>query len=477
MRSPSVFFGLCSISVAATCVAELQVEPLPGDAPAGFSQFFTKYVDVLGVGVYATSGTQDAKVLRVANVIAQYIDNDEDGVADDPAVLTFMVEHNAAMIMWPTFQQFENSDFFDSIPERSAEFLQDCMGEETHPDWEETHNFDAALEECLHLVTFAGYSRVYPSVFGEFAGSQISNAMDQNIANGYYHYDDPTCDYECLATEYFYWALTSMLGAQDAPWRAAEIANEWELPSRALVEQLDPMVYSILNDPQWNVPQILPDGSYDGAPGGGGSGCLGDVDGNGIVDAADLGLMLAAWDTTRQATDLDGNGVTNGGDLGLLLLSWGACPSDPCDGVSCNDDDPCTIDTCDAKTGACVHTPIPGCGGGGGSGDCGDPDNGPCTEVHATPRCSDAACCEAVCAEDPFCCEEEWDVWCVLGAYEICGKGEEPNLDCCEPHEFPGCLDDECEAIVCDIDESCCEVEWDADCASLAADHCGICDG
>lgn len=323
MRPLSILVGLCTVSLAATCSAELQVEPLPADAPAGFSQFFTKYVDVLGVSVYATQGTQNAKVLRVANVIAQYIDNDEDGVADNPAVLQFMVEHNAAMVMWPTFQQFENSDFFDSIPESSLEFLQDCMGEETNPNWEQTHDFDAALEECLHLVTFAGYARVYPSVFGESAGSTMSDAMDVNIANGYYHYNDPTCDYECLATEYIYWALTSILGAQEAPWRAAQIDDEWELPTRALMEANDPMAYSILTHPQWGLATVLPDGSYEGTPGG--SACTGDINGDGVVAAADLGLMLAAWDTTTPAADLDGNGTVNGGDLGLLLLAWGEC--------------------------------------------------------------------------------------------------------------------------------------------------------
>jgi hypothetical protein len=477
MRTSLILVGFGSVVLAATASADLQIEPLPANAPAGFSQFFTKYVDVLGVSVYATQDTQDVKVLRVANVIAQYLDNDEDGVADNPAVLQYMVDHNAAMIMWPTFQEFENSDFFDSIPESSLEFLQDCMGEETNPDWEQTHNFDAALEECLHLVTFAGYSRVYPSVFGESAGSQISNAMDQNIANGYYHYDDPTCDYECLATEYIYWALTSILGAQEAPWRAAEIDDEWELPSRTLMEANDPMAYSILTDFQWGLATVLPDGAYDGEPGDGGGEdtCLGDINGDGLVNAADLGLMLADWDTTAPVADLDGNGTVNGGDLGLLLLSWGPCPGDPCDGVSCNDGDPCTIDACDPETGECVYTPIPGCGDGGGSGECGDPENGLCTEVHATPACSNGECCGVVCAEDPFCCEEEWDIWCVVGAYELCGKGEEPNLDCCEPHDFPGCINDQCEDIVCDIDESCCEVEWDANCASLASEHCGSC--
>ncbi|MCA9286046.1 MAG: dockerin type I repeat-containing protein [Phycisphaerales bacterium] len=52
--------------------------------------------------------------------------------------------------------------------------------------------------------------------------------------------------------------------------------------------------------------------------------CLGDLNGDGTVDGADLGLLLAAWNGTGIA-DLDNNGVVNGADLGLLLAAWGPC--------------------------------------------------------------------------------------------------------------------------------------------------------
>ncbi|HMN95719.1 MAG TPA: hypothetical protein PKC43_05650 [Phycisphaerales bacterium] len=50
-------------------------------------------------------------------------------------------------------------------------------------------------------------------------------------------------------------------------------------------------------------------------------GILGDLDGNGIVDGADLGLLLGAWGD-RGPADLDGNGVVDGADLGILLGNW-----------------------------------------------------------------------------------------------------------------------------------------------------------
>jgi len=53
--------------------------------------------------------------------------------------------------------------------------------------------------------------------------------------------------------------------------------------------------------------------------------CLGDLDGNRVVNGADLGSLLAGWGTGGNS-DLDGNGTTNGADLGTLLSAWGACP-------------------------------------------------------------------------------------------------------------------------------------------------------
>ena len=54
--------------------------------------------------------------------------------------------------------------------------------------------------------------------------------------------------------------------------------------------------------------------------------CPADLNGDGMVGGADLGLLLAAWGTADPAADLNGSGSVDGGDLGLLLSAWGACP-------------------------------------------------------------------------------------------------------------------------------------------------------
>lgn len=234
---------------------------------AGFSTFNRK-VEVFGIPIYAVAAVEDNRLLHAANIMAQYLDNNEDGTVDNQAVLTAMQNNNAFMVMW------KNESDLNIDPPAGAEG-QDLGNDETIPAWHtngHTGQFDAALEEVWHIITHAGYASAYPSVFGEGAGTTLSNAMDiarggqfTTIPNPYpdgawYTYDDATCDYNCMTTEYVYWAMTSMLGAQEN--RLGEIQQEWKLNTRTKVQNMDPAVFSLLTDAQYNLPTVLPDGTY-----------------------------------------------------------------------------------------------------------------------------------------------------------------------------------------------------------------------
>ena len=52
--------------------------------------------------------------------------------------------------------------------------------------------------------------------------------------------------------------------------------------------------------------------------------CPADLNGNRVVDGADLGMLLASWGTATY--DLNGDGVVDGADLGIMLAAWGNCP-------------------------------------------------------------------------------------------------------------------------------------------------------
>lgn len=51
---------------------------------------------------------------------------------------------------------------------------------------------------------------------------------------------------------------------------------------------------------------------------------------------------------------------------------------------------------------------------------CGNPAAGSCYQVHTTPGCADAACCNTVCVIDVTCCEAAWDATCADAAELQC---------------------------------------------------------
>ena len=58
-----------------------------------------------------------------------------------------------------------------------------------------------------------------------------------------------------------------------------------------------------------------------------GPGCPADLDQNGVVESADLGLLLLAWGRVPDGTpaDINADRVVNSSDLGALIASWGPC--------------------------------------------------------------------------------------------------------------------------------------------------------
>lgn len=105
--------------------------------------------------------------------------------------------------------------------------------------------------------------------------------------------------------------------------------------------------------------------------------------------------------------------------------------------------------------------------------------SGDCCTPNGSPGCEGTACCETVCAEDPFCCNTEWDFLCANAALLVCPEctpgphcGDPTLGDCCEANETTHCEDEECCETVCAVDPFCCEVAWDGICADFAHDLC-----
>ena len=154
---------------------------LPDDLSEA-SNVFSKSVDVFGLRVLGTSSVSDAKVLHTANILAEYLDNDENGTVDQPEVLSKLLGSSnseiATMVLFASENEQQSySNDFDTLM-RILERTQNLYADEIFESGSQGDDRDATLEEVLHLVTDLGWDEAFPEVWGERKGSTLADAMD-----------------------------------------------------------------------------------------------------------------------------------------------------------------------------------------------------------------------------------------------------------------------------------------------------------
>ncbi len=165
------------------------------------------------------------------------------------------------------------------------------------------------------------------------------------------------------------------------------------------------------------------------------------------------------------------------------------CANLACETAICASDPFCCDTAWDAD---CAGAAIANANAGGacaGVSDCPSGPSGPCCSANGTPGCEDAACEALICAADPFCCNTSWDGICAASALAnaeeggpCAGVSDCPTGSglCCTANGTPGCSNAACESAICADDPFCCDTEWDATCAGAAianADAGGACAG
>ena len=282
---------------------------------------FSKYIRVLDCfDVYAESTVSDEKVLHVAAVIAELIDNDENGEVDDVALKNRL---NASGALMPVFNYDGNScmdQFMDNYNGNGVSAA--LWRNEIDPSQPGHWGDDATVEETLHTINHVGHVTLYPSVFNIYPNSsEMSDAMDIarggqfiNVPNNYpeeawYHYDDWTCDYGCMAIEYLYWCIVSHMGILDDIQTCNGIANEWEPCTPELFQNTDILMYNIISDPTYMIPQLAPDGNY--CPD---SSLNGDINQDDVVNILDVILtinIILGFDEPNDLADINSDGEIN----------------------------------------------------------------------------------------------------------------------------------------------------------------------
>jgi len=244
------------------------------------NEVFDKFIDVFGMYVVATSGAPLAYVEHTANVLAEYIDNDADGIPDDQAVLDVLVNGNFVVPVWT---ESDRVSFWDNA---RGTYCEDNTGMAAsmyyeYDEWalggiEAAGTWDGNLEEVWHVVSIGWYA-TYPEYFGDEPGvSRLTEAMDTARggqfltipstypAGSWYRYYDDTCEYGCQMHEYFYWILMANIDALDPSItdKCEQSQHEWHICNKAELEQVDVLAFDLFNNHGFSLPTNIPTGNY-----------------------------------------------------------------------------------------------------------------------------------------------------------------------------------------------------------------------
>jgi hypothetical protein len=291
-----------------------------------------KVTTVFGVAVCVTHGAWfdcnkeegcPARRNHVVHVLYQLLDNDANGVVDDPKLVDEMVHGKYILVVLHTdwdLVYFDYDDMayvgagaatvtglFESVPNSCDVPANRGADPHNRSTWSEfvevnddmgcDQSRDATVEEILHLLTIAA-SVVYPSLWDENYGSTAGAAIEaangdcgwgysgdsidpsSGDCSGQFAYNDETCDEYCIVVEGIYWAIISYIGGLYTTERSEGISDEWMMgtPDASMsvlpegvnnaisLEEGSPELYALVSDTTseghtW-LPEIMPDGNY-----------------------------------------------------------------------------------------------------------------------------------------------------------------------------------------------------------------------
>lgn len=289
-----------------------------------YSKWFDKFIPVFGFPVLAVPEVPDWMVKHSASIFAQFLDWDADGKVNNEKIYQAMLRKRATLALF--YHDAPDSFFVQSEKDRTyvitlqSGSIPSWTKDPVNPDTDivphtvyvmrvpaesvalmrrrtsfsqvsslarrDEQFFDAAVEEIMHLIFDVGYAVAYPRVFAPDQDSLIAQCMVETIAdcgfafnktfkypncNGHWHYDEPTCEFGCLVSEYIFRSLTTLLDGFDGSHNdvrkgaCKDMQSEWPMCTAALLKKYEPRVvdlYDLHGKNPFGVPTVLPDGQY-----------------------------------------------------------------------------------------------------------------------------------------------------------------------------------------------------------------------
>ena len=233
----------------------------------GYMSFKTqlpKYTTVFGIPVLGTATVSDNAIKHAANMLASYLDNNFDKVADDATLLATFSSGLYGIVVYAdateeaslasTFGSFAVNRTFGVYQSEMNSYLGDGVGSQR----------DLASEKILKNMLIPRISGLYTNL-STTRPTTLTTAMDASRGGyqaggvaGYNYqafawYTDPTgLNYNDLCYEYLYLLTATMAGS--LTWRSATITSLFDHYTSVLLANNDAAGFSIVNDATYKLP-------------------------------------------------------------------------------------------------------------------------------------------------------------------------------------------------------------------------------
>ena len=231
---------------------------------------FTKCVRPFGILIAAQQDVPDIYIKQSAQIIAEILDPDMDGIANDPQVVDLLSDYKRSWITMPSQTPYSWVDTEGYLEQKLGSYsinlprwwmIGDKDFDNTPPD---KHSKAVMVEEIVHYIHQLGYSTVYPDVFGVEDWNSIVAIEAKSAACDWWQHPENDCEdrpaeYDgdcsgpsCDVVEFYHQVLITMAGMNPA-WLGIGFPNNYEELEKKLSKEMKDVlrnpIYHQINRP------------------------------------------------------------------------------------------------------------------------------------------------------------------------------------------------------------------------------------
>ena len=285
--SSSFLLTFCSLIAARGVEANCRFVPIPARGEYKRNGL-TSYVEVFGIRLYMSFDLDEEYLQYAANVLAGYIDNDEDGQVDDEGMLAAVDQTYCRHFYISTYEFDKGADGNGGLKAIDSDF-RDSFCSISRYESSNSGTFQYSVREELHHGLAKYWDHAYPSVTGAYGSnwnegdSELINALHDAHGNceraadcgptqdctdyscsysenscewiegsctGVYHYAEIDCGGSCWTHEGLWHGYATIAGIYDNSYQRSNMSSEWGVFSEdAMKSNADAsMLYRLLTN-------------------------------------------------------------------------------------------------------------------------------------------------------------------------------------------------------------------------------------